>query len=76
MCIDNFVLYVCMRAHMSVHAYLCTWRDKRSMLGVSFYFFPPDFVSQGLSLDLELALETRLAVQDAPKIFLIPPPLP
>lgn len=69
LCIDNFVLYVCMCAHMCVHAYLCTWREKRSMLGVS-YFFPPDFVSQRLSLDLELALEARLVVQDAPKISL------
>lgn len=39
------------------------------MLGVS-YFFPPDFVSQRLLLDLELALEARLVVQDAPKISL------
>lgn len=45
-------------------------------MGVSFSFFPPDFVSQGLSLDLELALEAILAVQNAPKIFLMPPPLP
>lgn len=45
-------------------------------VGVSFYFFPPEFVSQSLSLDPELSLEARLAVQDAPEILLVPPPLP
>lgn len=45
-------------------------------VGVSFYFFPPEFVSQSLSLVPELSLEARLAVQDAPEILLVPPPLP
>lgn len=45
-------------------------------VGVSFYFFLPEFVSQSLSLDPELSFEARLVVQDAPEILLMLPPLP
>lgn len=74
LCIDNFVLDVCVCTTvcecLSVHM-----ERQKVNVGVSFYFFP-DFVSQDFSLDPELSLEARLAVQDAPEILLIPPPLP